>query len=329
MTFLELKQAVYADTGFISAPPTEVITRVGRWINEAHKRVLRDPAMSNLRQGTFSFASVASQTTYALPEVFENIDGIVQESNNVTLRLMTPASYRLIDPGETAIGNPYYYVPLGWESIYVKPDQSTGTGIWAESTSAADTTQTVTIQGVRLNGDLQGEISATLTGTSRVALGTITDYIDVRTWNISAVAVGTIRLINTLVAGTELARIRPGAKSVQYNMIRLWPTPSAVLSYRVDGQLKVGDMIADTDIPLFPPTYHDVLADYGRMREYERTGDSRYGTAKVAYEDGSVKLREYVQFPPDYRPIAGRLSQGGVGWTNLPGGFFPTDRGWP
>ena len=84
---------------------------------------------------------------------------------------------------------------------------------------------------------------------------------------------GTVTLYNAAAAGTALGTILIGDTSVSYEMIRLWPTATAVESYVIDGQATLADMVANTDIPLLPTIYHDLLVSYGRCREYERIGN--------------------------------------------------------
>lgn len=324
MTFLELKQGVYDLCGFGQSPSTAVVRRVGAWINEAQRRILRDPGMSDLRQGSLPFSSVAGQTLYAIPQVFERIDSIVQQTNDRKLRFMSRAMYRSIDPAERSSGMPDYYVPEGLRAVFMQPAT---TGIWAASSAVGDTTQKVNLQGVRASGDINQPIQTTLTGTTRVAIGSVTDYLEVLSWNLDTVATGTVSLYDAAAAGNVLARIPIGFKAVQYEVIRLWPTPAQALPYVVDGQWLIQDLVQDTDVPMLPPSYHDILGDYARMREYERTGDKRLSIAATQYGDGKNKLRVYVQFPPDYRPVAGSIDAT-VRRNNL-GSWYPADYVWP
>lgn len=325
MTFLELQQRVYRDTGFADVPQAAVVTRVKGWINDAHRRTLRDPKLTELRQGSLPFSSVANQTTYAIPQVFAKIDAIVQQTNDRKLRFMSRGVYRSIDPGERSSGTPDSYVMEGLAPVFRQPDPTgaTGSGVWVVSSNAADTTQTVNFQGVRLSGDINTPIQVTLNGTTRAAIGSVTDYIEILSWNLSAGAAGTVSLYDAAVSGNLLARIPIGFKNVQYEIIRLWPTPTAVLAYLVDGQYLIQDLVQDTDIPMLPPDYHDILADYARMKEYERTGDKRLTVAADLYHTGVKNLRDYVQFPPDWRPIAGSIDNT-VRRNNL-GSWFPAD----
>ncbi len=321
MTFLELQQSVYQDTGYASTPSSVVSGRVKNWLNEAQRHVLRRPEMTDLRQGTLTFTSASGQAIYGLPQAFERMDYIVQQTNNIRLRMMSRDQYRLVDPGERSSGMPGFWVPVGLVP-YLQPPASTG--LWAVS-STADTANVV-MQGIRASGDLVGPVTTALTNTSRVQLGTITDFVEVMSLTLSAVAAGTISIFDAATNGNLIARIPIGAKSIQYQGIRLWPTPTAAIVYTIDGQYLIPTLTNDTDIPLMPPSYHDVLSAYARMKEYERTNDPRYPKAQTEYEQGVTRLRIYAQFPADFRPISGSMNN--VGWNDL-GAWYPSDFNWP
>jgi hypothetical protein len=323
-----MKLQVYALCGYSAAPATSVSTRVGYWLNEGHRRILRNPALTELRQSTLCFSSEEDVSIYAVPQIFERIDAIVQQSNNLRLVMMSRDTYRTVDPGETAIGTPTAWVPAGFWPVIRQPNE---TGLWVASTSAADTTQSVIMQGatstVAAAGQPHRSVTITLNGVTRVQFGTDTTYSLVQFWRLSAEAVGTVYLYDAASGGNILARIQPGLTTCQYLAIRLWPTPSSNEAYYVDGQYEIPNLIGDTDIPLLPPSYHDLLMTYAVMKEYERTQDPRYPMALQQFTEGEKQLLTFVQFPPDYKPVAGSMSE--RGFTNLPGGWFPSDASWP
>lgn len=324
MTFAELKKSVYRDTGFADAPAAAVITRVGGWINQGHRRILRDPRFTKLRFGSMAFSSAASVPIYGVPQVFERIDHIVQQTNDRPLTLLTQTKYRAMDPAERATGVPDAYVPQGYGVLFKK--LAVDGGIWAVSSDAGDTTQIITYQGIDTNGDILSAGQVTLTGTTRVRLGAFTFH-DLVSWNLSAVAVGRVSLYDAAAVGNEISRIPIGQQSVRYDLVRLWPTPTSALPYMVDGQFKIFDLVQDTDVPMWPESFHDVLADYARLKEYERTNDPRMGDAAGMYNDGKEKLRQTVEWPDDYYPVASSVSSS-VRRNNL-GGWFPADAGFP
>lgn len=323
MTFGEILAATYDDLSINPATPSVVVNRIKRWVNEGHRHLLRDPANSDLRSATITFSSVADQAVQALPQAFERLDAIIQTSNNVRLEMRTRDWMRTVDPGENSTGNPEIWAPWGYVPVQVQPDS---TGVWAVSDSASDTGQTVYLRGVRENGDQQAVQSAVLTGTSRVAIGSaITDWTVISAWNISGVAAGTVTLYDAASSGNVLARIPIGSTSVSYDSIRFWPIPAEVLTYTADGQREVQDLIRDSDVPMLPTSFHDMLGVYARLRSYKRDGDeSRTADCEIEWREWLGKLQSFVQYPPDYRPVSGRLAEG-MGWSDL-GGAYPIDR---
>jgi hypothetical protein len=334
MTLEDLRQAVYAECGYPTTAETRVVTRITAWLNEGQRRILRNPSMSDLRQGTITFSSIAGQAVYGVPQAFERLDALVDQTTGGKLQWMSRQQFRLIDPAERSSGTPYYYVPEGLEPAFRQPRTTNvlGTGVWAVSSSAADTTQKVNFQGMTVGpgdvpADMRAPVQITLNGTTRVQIGSVTTYGIIVSWNLDSASAGQVVLFDAAVAGNVLAYVNPGFKSVQYQMIRLWPTPAAVLPYALDGQFLIQDMVQATDVPMLPPSYHDLLTDYARMREYDRTGDKRLAFAAQQYTDGLAKLRTYVQFPPGYNPVAG-TQESTIRRNNL-GGAYPADYSWP
>lgn len=325
MTFGEIAQTVYDLCGYPEPVTALVQSRVKRWINKGQTNILRMPGMENLRQGTLKFTSEVDRAIYGFPLAFEQVTSVVQVSNQWRLRYMTRDEFRFIDPGLTANGTPERYVPDGLHPRFRVPNE---TGIWVVSTSAADVLQMVTLRGVSANGDPSQIQTATLNGTTRVAIGTITDYSDIFSFDLSSAVSGAVSLYDAATAGHELARIPIGMTSAQFWCLRLWPTPSSALQYTVDGLLEIPDMIENTAVPMLPPSFHDLLGVYARRCEYERTNDSRFQAANAEWAQGLANLTMQINFPSDYRPVSG--SSGLSGWSDLPGGWYPIDRwGWP
>jgi hypothetical protein len=326
VTFAEMQAAVYDDLNYGTAPSTNVASRVKRWLNEGYLHLLREPGLTNLRQGSLTFSSVASQEVYGLPQAFDKApDAIVQTTNNVRLQYRSRDWYRTVDPGQTDTGNPYVWMPAGLTPVLRQPDQTAGSGVWAVSSDAADTLAQVLFQGIRLGGTEVVQFGTTLTGTTRVALGAITDYVNVRSWTLTATCAGAVTLYDAAASGNILGVIPIGQTSVQYQGIQLWPTPASALSYRVDGQFSIRPMVEDSEVPMLPVSYQDMLPVYCRMREYAKQGDGqRVNGAREEWEMWKRRLLTYVGYPADYIAVPGRLGDGRVGWNDL-GGAYPAD----
>jgi len=332
MDFGELVDATLDDLNLqpVSAGVTETVTRVRRWINDAHRIILRDPRTAGLRAGSLSFSSVAGQQIVALPQAFERLITIVQPTTNIRLRLMTDDAVKLIDPGDRSLGQPTHWVPWGYVQVLVQPGPTTPM-VFAASDNPADTTFAIMLTGVSAAGDtvvLPGTVPLNPTdATLRVPVSAVQTII---AWSVVPSAAGTlpagaISLWSAATGGVCLARTPRGATAVQYQAIRLWPTPSDARTYLCTGEFQIPLLAADGDVPLVPPSYHDMLGIYARMRQYRKEGDTtRYALEQAEWETWLGRLRAFVQYPPDYFPVAGSLSEG-VGFSDL-GPGYPNDR---
>ena len=319
MNFLTLQQRVFRHTGYADAPVAAVSTRVQQLLNEWHRRLLSLPGMEQLRDDTITFASVASTARYALPQVVGEVKTIFETTNDIKLEQRTMAWYRTADPDPQS-GTSYIWIPRGLFPVASQPGT---TGVWVVSSSGSDTTQTANIIGIRTGGYLNEPAVATLNGTTRVAVGTLTDYIEIVEFNISAVGVGTISLYDAAAAGTELARIPIGATAAQYLHVVLYPTPSSVITYSVDYKRRILDMGRDTDVPLLPEDFHYLLSTAVLMEEMKLKDDSRWRIYDGELREGIKNLYHAVQIPADYLPVPGQFDTPSI--SNL-GPWYPKGR---
>lgn len=321
MTLQQIEDALYDDLKVGLNPPVLVRDRFRRWINEAHRRILARPGLTALRVGTLPFSSVADQHTYGFPLAFERVDSCVNLANNIELPVKPLSWMRTVDPGETQSGTPRFCLQLGL--IPFLAETATG-AVYAVSSDAADTTQTVQVQGIDTNGDPKAASSVTLTGTTRVLVAS--GLQTMQRWNLSNPASGIVSLYDAAVSGTLLARLPIGSLTTQYEGYRLWPTPGAVESFRLDGLFKIPVLAFGSDIPMIPDSYHDRLLLWCRYRQAERERDN--DTMRVALNEWLEFLGhlEYSQnWPANYRPVRASLGGGGTGMNNL-GGWYPPDR---
>ena len=303
-TLGELLTDVYADLGYATSPAAAVTTTLTRDINKAHKAILREPGLSRLRDTLLplTFASESGRAVYGLPTALERVRAITERDNDRELEAITINDLRRADPGLSSTGTPWSFVQLGYRAIQEPP---ASTGLWVVSSSASDTTQTALVNGIRTAGLPTGDLSASLNGTTRVAVGTLTDFVDVQLFSLSAVAVGVVSLYDAAASGNELAQIPIGARTAQYFCVQLYPEPASAITYYVDGTLRIVDLDDSGDVPMLPEPFHDLLADYARMREYERRGDRRYQVAADLYHKGLNRLKHYVSSQPAEMQVLG------------------------
>lgn len=322
MTFGEMLSALYADLGY-PQPSTDQTTRLKRYINEGYRHLLSQPGREKMRDGTITLTTVANQASYAMPMEVAKIYRMIQTTNQQPLLGMTMDEYRMANPGlDQSSSFAYRYVPYGWAPVFRQPG---GTGLWAVSTSAADTTQRVNVAGYLSNGDIATPVqSAVLTGTSRVQIGTATTWNILNRLDLTAVGAGVISIYDAAVSGNELIRLQPGQTSAQYWHIILFPTPAdAGVNYTVDVQLALVDLVNDNDIPLVDPDFHDMLPLYARRREYMSAGaDPRLPMAEAEWRQRGIDLSRKLDWDDSVHIAMGAGS--GYGFNNL-GGWFPAD----
>jgi len=267
---------------------TATQNRLLDFLNERQRRILSLPGMQKLREASQTFASVASQADYALPNV-ARLHRIFETTNDRVLYELSPQDYRLIDP-DPQTGTPEAFVWRGRQAVATQP--SDASEIFVDSTSGSDT-NTAYVEGI-ITGGYPRSASVTMTGTTAVSLSTsITTWERIDKFYLSAAAVGTVTLHEDASGGTELARIPIGATSTDYWRLTLWPTPSAVITYTVDYDRQVTDLAQSTDLPVLDEDFHDVLLLGALMDEYQHMHDDRWQSARVEYEQrlGALKYR--------------------------------------
>lgn len=279
--------------------------RMLRHLNKAQNAILREPGLGRLRQTALplTFASVASQAIYGLPASLARVIAITDHDTQRDLVPMTLDGLRASDPALTVSGTPYAFVPMGYGPLQAVP---ASTGLWAVSTSASDV-DTVHVDGIRAGGLPTGDVSTLLAGITRVALGTITDYVDVQALSLAVPAIGVVSIYDASSGGTVLAQIPIGQTSPRYFRVQLYPTPTAAVTYYVDGELKIVALVDNQDEPMVPEEFHDVLAAYARMCEYEYKGDaSRIVIAHREYQTGLSRIKFSVNSHPADSLVMGR-----------------------
>jgi len=262
---------------------TATQTRLIGFLNETHRELLSLPGMQRLRDDTLTFASVSGQARYALPWV-PKVNRIFENTNDRVLVPMSLATYRDIDPdAANTSGTPSNWVWVGQSPVAVQP--SNASSLFVKSSAAGDTTQTAYLEG-EITGGYPRAASVTLTGTTAVNLSSsISDWVRVTKFYLSATGVGYITLHEDSGAGTELARIHVGQTSQRYLLLNLWPTPSEVLTYSADVVFGITDLAQNTDEPRLPLDFHDLLVAGAMVREYEKTEDNRLAVSIQRYQD--------------------------------------------
>lgn len=322
MTRGDILAILYTRLNYQATPATAVTTRLGDMLNQAHRMILRKAGLAELRDVTanLTFDSISTVNFYGLPPVLAKVRAITDRTNDRLLTPLTWLAVRTGDPGLDSSGPSYGYIRVGRTAIKRLPGT---TGVWAASSSAGDTTQTIMINGIRTGGIMSGDQTATLNGATRTAIGSFTDYVDVTTVSLSAVGAGLVTLYDAAASGNAIAEIPIGHLYPLYQGVYLYPTPTSAITYYVDGSTRIIDMDDAQDVPLLPEEFHDLLIPTTLMLEYEHKDDPRYEKAKALAADGLSDLKFHLASSPDVLPIM-------AGQSNPPrhsrlGPWFPAD----
>lgn len=320
MNLQDLERITYRRLGKPNptSPDSEVQTRIRQFLNERHRRLLR--MFPQLRDDVLTFASVSGTPRYALPEQgVARVNRIWETTNDRTLEMWSLSRLRAEDPDPQS-STPWAWVPLSYTQVHTQP--SDASEVFAKSTSASDTTQTIYVEGI-ITGGYRRTASVTLTGATAVTLASaITNFIQIDKCYLSAAAVGIVTLHEDSGSGTELSRIAIGDTYAKFLSFLLYPTPSGAVTYTCDITRAVGDMSNATDEPLLPVDFHDLLAVGARLDEYEKADDSRRKIAEVEWDEGVKELTSWIVAHPDYSPS---LGGGSPGISRL-GAWYPADQ---
>lgn len=318
-------------------PSTADSTRIQEFINQWYRRILGKPGMDQFRDTTVTFATVNTQKFYGLPQALQKERDIYDLTNQRRILPRTVDWLRNVDPGLTAVSSfCQFWIPFpGWGAQIVQPAQ-TGVGLWVVSSSAADITQKAYLETTRLGGISGGTaVSAgtTLTGLTRVQIGTLTDHIEVVKFYLDTAGVGAISIYDAATNGNVISTIPIGRTNARYYMIQLYPTPGAAVTLSVDCQRAIQNMVQPTEEPLWPEDFHEALVHLGTYEEWLNRDDARAGAPDPRNPDRGTgeygrgmqivaDLRHYVLTSPDEIPVQ-RGPRGQSERVSRLGGNFP------
>lgn len=325
MTFADIATAVYRRVKLADTPPSADSTRIKQFINLWYREILAMPGMDRFRDTTLTFATVASQKQYGLPQAISRLRDMYDVTNQRRVWPKTLDWLRNVDPGLTAtsalVEN---WIPLnGWGAV-AQPLTTAGVGLWVVS-DGADTTQKAYLETTRLGGVRAGLAASggtSLNSTTRVQVGTKTDHIEVVKFYLDLVTVGTVSLYDAASNGNLLAQITPGRTAARYFMLQLYPTPSAAITLSVDCQRSIEDLTQATEEPLFPEDFHHALIHGACYEEWLNRDDDRKKEELSRLNKVLGDLRHATQTSPD-EIFVQRGPRGNREHVSRLGGWFP------
>jgi hypothetical protein len=295
MMLSDLLTNLYRRLNWADAPDTATTTRLTMFLNQRHRRLLSSPALRQLREGFGTFTSVAAQAEYALPYGIARVRTMREITNDRVLAERSVEWYRASNPDTAAnSGTPDSWVPFGVRAVARRPG---ALGVWAASSSAADTTQLVMMHATLSTSDPRGSLSTgttLLTGTTRVRLGGTNTFDDVLTLSLSAACAGTVSFFDAAAAGNTLATMPAGRRTSRLYVFALTPTPASAIDYSVDFEHAITDLANVWDEPLLPEDFHDLLIAAALMDEYQARDDTRYSAAVREYEERLRELKAWL-----------------------------------
>lgn len=121
-------------------------------------------------------------------------------------------------------------------------------------------------------------------------------------------------------AGNPEAYINLGRALTGLLQVQLWPTPQGAYTYTLDYTAQLADMTEDSEEPLLPLDFHEVLSLGAQYHEWKRADDDRKDEVRADLEDGLKALNRWVW------DLADSTSAPPIGRSNL-GAWFPADFG--
>lgn len=325
MTFRDIQDDILDrlnyNTGSTLQP--NVRARIERTVNMWHRRLLSRPELTRLRDRVTTFTSVTTTAGYhTLPPAISRINRIYDPTNNQRLTDRSLDWLRSNPLSGSDTGTPAVYVPLGLQAVLLKP---TSDGLWAASSSASDTKQTVSIQGIRSGGYPHVPAQQTLNGTTRVQIGSQTDYVDVLKFWVSNLCVGDITLYDANAAGNTLAVIPIGQLASRYYGFYLYPVPAAATEYTLEYMAAIPTLSAEHDEPMIPEDFHDILCAAGRYEELLiKEKETAMAVLRGELQPRIAELCSFVVNLPDTVIVPG-AEDVMAGGSNL-GSYYPAGR---
>jgi hypothetical protein len=271
------------------------------------KDVINGKIEEILQAGLLRFAlrdttitTVATTQTYYLPSDLDKIVDIRQIDTPLQLKRIWIGDFDRLFPYPTENGKPQYYMELLEDRVKGQP--TTTSKVVMRSTSSQDITgQTgstkVSIYGVS-GGEDRTEL-VTLSATNVISstntyskLYAITPDID---------PVGSLRFTQATV-GTSLLDLYPGEISRSYKKIQLYPIPDSAYTMYIRYQAKQPKLINDSDSPVIPDRFTDVIVNMSIGEMLLKQGDSKAAIWVQLGQQGVAGLLKEQELMYDYVP---------------------------
>ena len=292
MNLGDIELGLYDRLNFNATPDSAVTRRVRQSVNNIHREILGRRGFGQLRRKVLTATSVANSPFMVLPQAATAILIVADRLNNRNLKPATLQDIRYRDPGLLFTGSiPDSYAVIDYASC-VAADPSTPSSLWVTSDSASDASgSAVNIEGITSTGYYQ-RASVALNGLTPVNIApTVTTWVTMTKFYMTAVASGNVTLLQGSGVGPELSRIPPGRSYPRYTTLHLIGIPATSLTYYCDVELYIEDMTSVNDEPLLLEDYHWLLEAGVMSREYLKRGSmDQYTAEQRRFKEGIDNL---------------------------------------
>jgi hypothetical protein len=292
MTLADIELDVYRRLDYADSPPASVKARIDGFINQRHRQLLASNRLRSLRSATTTLTTTPNVASYGLPYGCARITRVMDQLNQERLGVQTFDWLRDAQPKPSNItGTPTTWCPVGFCPVTQRP--FTATALWISSTSAE--AGPIDLTYVTGAGQSVAVVLGSLVANTPVAVAGATSVTDLIEFSSRVLAVGTITLADANVAGNIISQIAPGTTTARYYRFAFWPTPSAALQYLIDYEHEIPILVNPLDEPLLPIDFHDLIALWARLDEYEFKSDDRWMVTKSLVEQRQRELRSWVE----------------------------------
>ena len=282
----------------ICKPITNIDTFIRRALNRGQHVINSKSPQGGwffLRQYRFPLSVTASTAAYSLSHLVDTskIINFWDEDNDVYINPMTEQAFRRRVPNPSGdTGTSYLYRLKGYSPVQNQP--SSASVITIVSSSASDTTQSVTIQG--LNGssvyiqetvDLNGTTNAVSTASFSKIMGL----------SKSATTVGSVAVTSNSGGVTNVV-IAPKDRFLSHPVVEFYTIPSETQTLYYDFTLKLSDIYDDDDCSLIPEKYHDVIELYAISKTFESLKNTEQ--KMIAMQEFELRIKDMEK--ENYQP---------------------------
>lgn len=229
--------------------------RRDRWINEAQDQVVTEMDPYNLITEV-TFTTTANQRTLYLDVEFNKVYSVIDEDSEINLMPLSEYQIEQADPSLNDTGTPYYYSLEGSSWVSAQPAAATAVTVVSD-----DNTDTADVRISGLVGGVEDTELLTLNGITPVV--GVKLFTEIRQIVKSATTAG---IVTASSGATTFVRIPSFLLAKTYQVVKLWPTPSAIFNFRFRGIRRARALVNVEDCPEVPESYQELVLIGALMR---------------------------------------------------------------